>query len=107
MSIVTYIDAEGTSTEVVQEAGENLMSLAVNNLVEGVVGECGGAMACATCHCYVDTKYTHLFSDIGELEEAMLEMLPERRPTSRLSCQLELTEDTPDIEVHLPDNQEF
>lgn len=107
MSKVAYIHPDGEKTEVEQEAGENLMSLAVNNLVEGVVGECGGAMACATCHCYIDEKYSEHFEPAGDLEESMLEMLPERKANSRLSCQLELTDDTPDIEVQLPESQDY
>ena len=93
MSTIKYIHSSGDVTEVQAEVGENLMSLAVNNLVDGIVGECGGAQACATCHCYLNTKYAAHFGEISEMENAMLEMVGERKPTSRLSCQLEITEE--------------
>jgi len=105
MAVIKYIDAEQNVTSVPIEAGETIMSLAVNNLVEGINGECGGVQACATCHCFIDAKFTDLFSEIDDMEEAMLDMLEERKPTSRLSCQLELTDETPDIEVQLPASQ--
>lgn len=105
MSTVKYVDVAGAETEVEAEAGESVMTLGVNNLVDGMVGECGGAMACATCHCYVDEATNALFAPISEMEEAMLEMVPDRKPNSRLGCQLELADDTPDIVVNLPEQQ--
>lgn len=105
MATVTYKHANNETTVVEVEAGENVMSLAVNNMVEGIVGECGGAMACATCHCYVDESQMQNFGEVSDLEEAMLEMVPDRRANSRLSCQLELTDETPDITVDIPETQ--
>ena len=105
MAQVKYIDANDTVTEVTVEAGENVMNAALDNMVDGIVGECGGALACATCHCYIDEKDGAQFGEISEMEEAMLEMVPERRATSRLSCQLEISDNTTDIEVTLPESQ--
>jgi 2Fe-2S ferredoxin len=105
MTIIKYVDAKNNVTEVEAETGESIMSLAVNNMVDGIVGECGGSQACATCHCYLDDKYAVHFSEMSEMEEAMLESAPERTETSRLSCQLMLNDDTPDIEVSLPSSQ--
>jgi len=105
MAIIKYIDAEQNITSLPIEAGETVMTLAVNNMVLGIDGECGGAQSCATCHCFVDEKFANEFSAVEDMEDAMLDMLAERKPTSRLSCQLELTDQTPDIEVHLPMSQ--
>ena len=105
MPKVKFIDAEENVTEIDIEPGENVMSLALDNMVDGVLGECGGAMACATCHCYIDKEQQEHFEPASMMEEAMLEMVPDRRENSRLSCQLELTEETPDIEIHLPSSQ--
>ena len=105
MATVKYIDADNNVTEVSLEPGENLMTLAIDNVVDGIVGECGGAMACATCHCYISENDQKHFQAVSEMEEAMLEMVPKRQPNSRLSCQLEVTEETPDIEVTLPKSQ--
>ena len=105
MALVKYIDADNNVTEVEMEDGENIMSLALNNMVDGIVGECGGAQSCATCHCYLDEALSKHFSPKSEMEEAMLEAAPERKETSRLSCQLELHDALPDIEVRLPASQ--
>lgn len=102
MSTIRFIDADKQVTEVASEPDETVMTVAVNNMVDGIIGECGGAMACATCHCYVEDKYADRFGEIGEMEEEMLDMVEHRQPNSRLGCQLELTEDTGDIEIHLP-----
>lgn len=105
MPIVKFIDANNEMNEVEIEANESVMTLAVNNMIEGIEAECGGVLACATCHCYVDDKYSQYFNPADEMEEAMLEMVQERKPTSRLSCQLTLTAETPDIEINLPESQ--
>ena len=102
MSTIRFIDADNQVTEVASEPDETVMTVAVNNMVDGIIGECGGAMACATCHCYLDDKYADRFGEVSEMEDEMLSMVEYRKPNSRLGCQLELTEDTGDIEVHLP-----
>lgn len=105
MTKIKYIDADKNVTSLTIEPGETIMSLAINNMVAGIEGECGGALACATCHCFIDEKFASQFSAIDDMEDAMLDMLEEREPNSRLSCQLELTDETTDIEVHLPMSQ--
>jgi len=105
MALVKYIHADGNETEVEMESDESIMSLALNNMVDGIVGECGGAQACATCHCYLDEQFSEHFSPKSEMEEAMLEAAPGRQKNSRLSCQLELHDDLPDIVVKLPSSQ--
>lgn len=102
MSTIRFIDAENQVTEVENEPDETVMTVAVNNLVDGIVGECGGAMACATCHCYLDETYADRFGAISEMEEEMLSMVNHRQSNSRLGCQLELTEETGDIDIYLP-----
>lgn len=69
-------------------SGESVMEAAVREGVDGIVGECGGNLMCATCHVYVDSKLSHL-PDISDEEDAMLDCAEaERRDCSRLSCQL-------------------
>lgn len=102
MSTIRFIDANDQVTEVPAEPDETVMTVAVTNMVDGIIGECGGAMACATCHCYLDDKYADRFGDISEMEEEMLGMVEHRQPNSRLGCQLELTDDTGDIDIQLP-----
>ncbi|MDG1288308.1 MAG: 2Fe-2S iron-sulfur cluster-binding protein [Lentibacter sp.] len=69
--------------------GTNMMEAAVANNVPNVIGECGGSLACATCHVYVDAAWSSKTGAAGEFEDAMLDATEaERGPTSRLSCQI-------------------
>jgi ferredoxin, 2Fe-2S len=69
--------------------GTNMMEAAVANNVPNVIGECGGSLACATCHVYVNAAWSSKTGAAGEFEDAMLDATEaERGPTSRLSCQI-------------------
>jgi ferredoxin, 2Fe-2S len=107
MPIVTYVEADGANHAVDVPAGENVMRGAVNNGVEGIVGECGGGLACATCHCYVDETWTDVVGGPSSDDERdMLESAAaEVRPTSRLSCQIEVTPELDGLVVLLPERQ--
>jgi ferredoxin, 2Fe-2S len=107
MPSVTYIEADGSRHEVDVPVGENLMRGAVNNGVEGIVGECGGGLACATCHCYVDEAWADIVGGPSSDDERdMLESAAgEVRPTSRLSCQIEVTPALDGVVVLLPEQQ--
>lgn len=107
MPQVNYIDQDGTTHAIDVPEGENLMHGAVFNGVEGVVGECGGALACATCHCYVDEAWTAKVGEPASQEELdMLEIAAaERKPNSRLSCQIVMTAELEGVTVHLPETQ--
>jgi 2Fe-2S ferredoxin len=107
MANITYIEASGHSTTVNLSHGWSLMQGATANGIDGILGECGGSCACATCHCYVDE------ARLGELpapNEAELEMLDnvacERRPNSRLACQIKATAELDGLVVTLPATQE-
>ncbi|MCX7864503.1 MAG: 2Fe-2S iron-sulfur cluster-binding protein [Novosphingobium sp.] len=107
MPMVTYIADDGTTTQVDVPVGENVMRGALYNGVEGIVGECGGALSCATCHCYVDEAW---FAKVGgpasDAERELLQSAAsEVRPNSRLSCQIEMTEDLDGLTVHMPPAQ--
>lgn len=107
MPIVTYIEADGAKHAVDVPPGENVMRGAVNNGIEGIVGECGGGLACATCHCYVDAAWTDVVGGPSSDDERdMLESAAaEVRPTSRLSCQIEITPELDGLVVLLPERQ--
>lgn len=107
MPQVTYVEANGAKHEVDVPLGENVMRGAVNNGVEGIVGECGGGLACATCHCYVDEAWADIVGGpASDDERDMLESAAaEVRPTSRLSCQIEMTADLNGLVVELPERQ--
>jgi 2Fe-2S ferredoxin len=73
--------------------------------IPGIVGECGGNLVCATCHVYVDEQWAAKVGPPGSLELAMLDLVPEPRPCSRLSCQITLTADLDGLILHTPASQ--
>ena len=103
---VTYVAHDGTRTELEGDPGDSVMSLAIANGLDGIVGECGGSMMCATCHCYVDEDWQAAAGDRMDGEEDMLESaVCEVTPRSRLSCQITLSEALDGLVVHLPEEQ--
>ena len=107
MAKVTYIQPDGTQRTCVNFEGMTVMHLAVGNLVDGIDALCGGVMQCGTCHCYIDESWSDRVGAPSDDEAAMLEALEgvEVRPTSRLSCQIQLGEELDGLIVHVPDNQ--
>ncbi|WP_159982824.1 MULTISPECIES: 2Fe-2S iron-sulfur cluster-binding protein [unclassified Novosphingobium] len=107
MAKVTYVDHTGTAVEVDIAVGENVMRGALYNGIEGITGECGGGLSCATCHCYVDEAWTDAAG--GPSSEAEAELLEsaaaEVKPTSRLSCQLVVTDALDGMVIHMPEHQ--
>jgi 2Fe-2S ferredoxin len=107
MANITYIEASGRSTTVNLANGWNLMQGATTNGIDGILGECGGSCACATCHCYVDEAR---LADLPPANAGELEMLDEvaaeRRPNSRLACQIKATAKLEGLVLHLPATQE-
>lgn len=105
MPWVTYIDHAGNSFEVQVESGCSVMQGAMENLIEGIVAECGGCCSCATCHCYVDEAWLDRLDAPSDLERDMLELAVEPKPNSRLSCQITLTDALDGLVVRLPESQ--
>jgi ferredoxin, 2Fe-2S len=107
MPTVTYIDTKGTRSVVEVPVGENVMRGALYNGVDGILGECGGGLACATCHCYVDDAWAEKAGIPKTKEEReMLESVTgERKATSRLSCQIDMSDALDGLVVHLPESQ--
>jgi 2Fe-2S ferredoxin len=103
---VTYVHPDGARETLEVEPGTRVMQAAVANDVDGIVAECGGNLMCATCHVYVDEDWADRLPAISRDEDEMLEAAAsERRPTSRLSCQLPLTDELDGLVVHLPETQ--
>lgn len=106
MGRVTYIE-HGGKTHVVELAdGTSLMEGAIANGVRGIDGDCGGGCSCATCHVHVDPAWTtRVGPPASEPEAEMLQLAPEFRPDSRLSCQIKMRAELDGIIVHLPESQ--
>ncbi|PHR21413.1 MAG: (2Fe-2S)-binding protein [Hoeflea sp.] len=103
---VTYIQPDGSETTVDAAAGESVMQVALNNNIAGIIAECGGSMACATCHVYVAEDWLGKTGSRSESEEDMLDCAAsEMKETSRLSCQITLTEAHDGLRVHVPEEQ--
>jgi len=105
MPNVTYIEANGQSHEVDLDAGVSLMQGAVDNMIEGIVAECGGSCSCATCHCYIDQQWLDKLEPATEMENDLLECVTEPKDNSRLSCQIVISDDLNGLVVHLPESQ--
>ena len=107
MPKVTYIEYGGAEHVIDVPVGENVMRGALYNNVDGIVGECGGALSCATCHCYVDDAWADKVGGPTTDEESELleAAAAEVKPTSRLSCQIEMTDALDGLVVHLPEAQ--
>ena len=88
---IKYIEHDGTEHQVNAETGVSLMQAAIDNLVPGIDADCGGECSCATCHVMVGDDWVDKVGNPGEMEEAMLDLNPERQSNSRLSCQISLT----------------
>jgi 2Fe-2S ferredoxin len=107
MPHITYIEASGQTTTVSLPEGWSLMQGATANGIDGILGECGGSCACATCHCYVEESRLGELPPPSENELAMLEnTAAERRPNSRLACQIKATAALEGLVVTLPEVQE-
>ncbi len=105
MARITYVAADGRRTELELTEG-SVMQGATANGVDGIVAECGGNMMCATCHVYVELSQLSLLPPMSAEEDALLEgTAAERRPNSRLSCQIPVTEERNGLVVHLPERQ--
>ena len=93
MTEITYKQADGTIKTVDVPNGNSVMEGAIRNDVDGILAECGGSCACATCHVYVEEDWLARLAPASTAEDEMLEMAEDRRPNSRLSCQIEVTEE--------------
>ena len=106
MPKVTYRHHDGSEETVEVRAGTSLMLGALTNGVDGIEAECGGSCMCATCHVYVDEAWLDKLPKVQILEDEMLDdTAAERKPNSRLSCQIEMSDSLDGIVVELPETQ--
>ena len=105
MPKITFIESNGTEQTVEAEIGMTVMEAAVKNMVPGIEAECGGACSCATCHIYVEDAWREATGSPDEMEEDMLDFAFDVRETSRLSCQIPITDALDGLVVRIPDKQ--
>ena len=105
MPTIKFINHQGQSYEVDAQSGASLMDTAVYNGVAGIVADCGGACSCATCHVYIDPQWQTKLPQVGDDEQALLEFAIDPRENSRLSCQIDITDDMDGLVVYTPESQ--
>lgn len=102
---ITFIDANGHRRTVTARAGGTLMEAAIENDVDGIVAFCGGMCACGTCHCYVSAEWSARVPAADDNEADTLRRVLDRRPGSRLACQIKLEPALDGLTVDLPARQ--
>ena len=105
MPKVNFVCKDGSVQTVEVPAGTSIMKAAVENGIDGVVAECGGVCSCATCHCYVDETWFDRLEPPSDIERDMIDFTIDPRPTSRLTCQIILTDELDGITVAVPERQ--
>ncbi len=105
MPEVIFVEADGTEHRVDVPVGESIMQGAVNDLVPGIEGDCGGLCACGTCHVYVPASWSERCGTPDELESGILAFAFGVDERSRLSCQIRMTQELAGLRLDLPQRQ--
>ena len=105
MSKITYIDSSGNSKTIDVANGLSVMEGAIQNNIPGIDADCGGGMACATCHVYVKEEWLNKLNKPEDAEQDMIDMAFEPKKNSRLSCQLIVSDKLDGLIVTTPSKQ--
>jgi 2Fe-2S ferredoxin len=105
MPNIIFIEPDGTRKSVNAQIGQSIMEVAVQNGVNGIDADCGGACSCATCHGYIDEKWRDRIDSADSVELEMLDFAYMRAEGSRLTCQIKVVDDMDGLLIRLPDAQ--
>lgn len=106
MPIITYVLRDGTKRDVDVNVGTSVMEAAIVNNIRGIDGECGGCLSCATCHVYIEEAPEDGLASPDDEEQELLEgVAAERLPSSRLGCQVVISDQLAGLVVRIPDRQ--
>ena len=105
MPKITYVEHGGSEHVVEVSTGLTVMEGARDNNIPGIDADCGGSMACATCHVYVDDKWFDKIPKAEDAENDMIDMAFEPKKNSRLSCQIIVNDELDGLEVTTPEKQ--
>ena len=105
MPKITYKEHNGGSRTIEVENGLSVMEGAIQNDITGIDADCGGSMACATCHVYVEEKWLSKLPKAEDAEVDMIDMAFEPKKNSRLSCQIIINDELDGLEVTTPEKQ--
>ncbi|RYH02124.1 2Fe-2S iron-sulfur cluster binding domain-containing protein [Salipiger sp. IMCC34102] len=101
-----FIQPDGTRTSIEAEPGRSVMEVVQSNGIAGIVAECGGSMACATCHAFIDEATIEKIGRSSDMEDEMLDFAATpRRDNSRLTCQVTVTDALEGAEIEIPAEQ--
>jgi ferredoxin, 2Fe-2S len=105
MAKITFILHNGTEQTVSGTAGMSVMETAIKHMVPGIDADCGGACACATCHVYVEPEWREKTGARNSMEEDMLDFAFDVQDSSRLSCQIKVSDALDGLRVKVPEKQ--
>ena len=105
MPKITYKNNQGNSKTIEVDNGLTIMEGAIQNEIPGIDADCGGSMACATCHVYVEEKWLDKIPKAEEAEEDMIDMAFDPKKNSRLSCQIIVSDELDGFTVTTPEKQ--
>ncbi len=105
MPRIIFIEADGRRIETTAQEGQSLMQAAVQAGIAAIAAECGGACACATCHCHIEPGWSTRLQPAGANETDMLDYVIDPGEHSRLSCQIEITGEMDGLVVFVPASQ--
>ncbi|TCB49551.1 2Fe-2S iron-sulfur cluster binding domain-containing protein [Acinetobacter sp. ANC 4779] len=105
MGTITFVEHDGTEHSADLEAGKSLMQIALDHGIPSIDADCGGECACGTCHVILDAQWIVQVGTASASELRMLDLTPEKTPTSRLACQVHVSEDMNGMRVNLPEYQ--
>lgn len=100
MAKITFITQSGEKTNLEASSG-SLMELAVKNNIKGIDGDCGGVCSCATCHVHIEPSFWEKCGEMDEMEKDMLELSENPSEFSRLSCQIQISEELDGIQLQV------
>ena len=105
MTKITYIENNGKEHTIDVQNGLTVMEGAIQNDIPGIDADCGGSMACATCHVYVKDDWYDKLDEKSEGEDDMIDQAYDPKKNSRLSCQITVSDKIEGLIVHLPEKQ--
>lgn len=105
MPRITFVHADDTTTTIEAATGMTAMQAARDNNIRGIRAECGGECSCSTCHCYVDATWAKRLPPKQDDEASLVEFAWEPKDTSRLACQIRLTDALDGLVLYIPERQ--
>ena len=105
MPKITFVDSSNNSKTIDVENGLTVMEGAIQNEIPGIDADCGGSMACSTCHVYVEENWFNKLPKAEDAEVDMIDMAKKKKKNSRLSCQLIVSNDLEGLIVTTPKKQ--